>query len=114
MVRAKYIIIEEHTNKNDFLADRKKLEDLLSEKYGAVASKTYWKNDLYKDKPQDYGMAVSVGHMSMYSTWKTGGEEITLALRGDNFKIVLNIEYSSTKFSAVEDAKRKESESKGL
>ncbi len=106
LVRAKYIFIEKHTNKNDYLTDYTAIQKILGKKYGeAKDDKTYWKNDLYKSEYQSWGMAIAVGHLSKYANWKTPNSEVWLSLNGDNYKISHSAEYSSIKLSGLESAK---------
>ncbi len=41
------------------------------------------------------GSAVSVGHVSFFTTWDTDETTIILALRGDNYEIDLKVVYTS-------------------
>jgi len=93
---AGYYIKQEHTNRNDYIADYEKLKDLLTAKYGkTVKDEIYWKDDLYKNKEQDWGLAVSVGHVAYNAYWETPTTGIELMLKGDNYKIELVIKYIS-------------------
>jgi hypothetical protein len=96
LVQAAYRITEKHTNENGYLEDYSELQQSLADKYGKPAQdRTVWKNDLYRDDPSHYGMAVSVGHLVKGTTWLTDRSEIMLALWGDNFDITLLIQYKS-------------------
>lgn len=106
LVRAKYIFIEKHSNRNDFLTDYAAIQTILNKKYGEpLEDKTYWKNDLYQSEYQSWGMAIAVGHLSKYANWKTPNSEVWLSLNGDNYKISHSAEYSSIKLAGLEDAK---------
>ena len=106
LVRAKYIFVEKHSNKNDYLTDYTAIQKILGKKYGeAVDDKTYWKNDLYKTEYQSWGMAIAAGHLSKYANWKTPDSEVWLSLNGDNYKISHSAEYSSIKLAGLENAK---------
>lgn len=60
LVRTKYVIVEEHSNRNDYIRDYKSLKTQLSKKYGApIEDETIWKNSLYKDDREEWGFAVS-------------------------------------------------------
>jgi len=105
LVRAKYIFYQEHTNKNDYIVDYGDLKEVLTSKYGkAKLEKTVWKNDLYKDDYQHWGMAISVGHLVYFSSWETPKTEIWLNLSGENYQINLQIEYTS---KALKDLEKK-------
>ncbi len=100
LTRAKYVIQETHTNKSDY----KTLKSLLTKKYGSTIldNDQKWFNDLYKDEYQQWGMAISLGHLSYISSWQTPKTKIDLVLSGDNYEINLVIEYKSTQFEGVE------------
>jgi len=103
LTRGKYVLLEDHSNKNDFISDYKKLKELLTKKYGNPdKDETIWKNDLYKDDYEDWGTAISIGHLIYYSTWKTERTELTLYLSGENYSISTVIEYQSVKLGDVE------------
>jgi hypothetical protein len=111
LTRARYVIQETHTNKSDYINDYKTLKSLLIKKYGATVydNDQKWFNDLYKDDYQQWGFAISLGHLSYSSSWQTPKTNIDLILSGDNYEINLVIEYTSTQFEEVEK-KRKEKE----
>jgi hypothetical protein len=103
LVHGMYQITETHTNNTDYLSDYNKLKEALLNKYGTpVKDIIDWKDDLYKSDPPHWGTAVAVGHMRMFTFWKTPRTEITLALFGDNFNISLGIDYSSKLLSFLE------------
>ena len=60
LVRGKYVIIEEHSNRNDYISDYKKLKNLLQEKYKKPSKdEIYWKNDLYRDEYQSWDLRLA-------------------------------------------------------
>jgi len=64
LVRARYVLVESHTNKNDFITDYNDFKKILTKKYGKPKQdETLWKNDLYKDDYSDWGTAISMGHL---------------------------------------------------
>jgi len=110
-VRGNYAFKEEHANKNAFIWDFESIDELLKEKYKEpFEHKELWLNDLYKDTPQDWGMAISVGHYVIHSRWKIGKVYITHILRGDNYNIVHVIQYSHEDMKLIEQSLRKEEE----
>jgi hypothetical protein len=107
LTRAKYSIIEEHSNKNDYISDYNTLKSLLQKKYGVPKEdETIWKNDLYKDDYSQWGFAVSLGHLTYYSSWETERTSVFFVLNGENYDLETVIEYSSKELSAVEDKMR--------
>jgi len=96
LVRAGYIFNETHLNSNEYINEYNKLKEVLTRKYGSpIKSDSYWYNDLYKNRPQDYGTAISIGHLAFQSDWETDRTLIRLSLKGDNFKISMDLHYAS-------------------
>ena len=111
LVRAKYVILEEHSNKNDFIRDYEVIQGILEKKYQIpLKNERIWRNDLYKDNYSDWGFAVSLGHFLLYSSWETDQTGITLILSGDNYEIETVIEYRSTLLGSLERELLKEKE----
>ncbi|MFH1300168.1 MAG: hypothetical protein ABIK07_03835 [Planctomycetota bacterium] len=108
-IRAKYSVKEEHSNQNRNISDYIKIRELLVDKYGPVAGKDdeyadmFWFNDLYQDEYDSWGLAVSIGHLHYMSEWKTLDTKIGLVLHGDNYDMVLSVEYSSVELAHLED-----------
>jgi len=103
LTRAKYIFTNYHTNKNDYISDYKTLKNLLIKKHGTpYRDEVFWKNNLYKDDPQYYGFAISIGHLAYFTMWDLSETIITLGLSGENFKINLVIEYTGKRWREYE------------
>jgi hypothetical protein len=99
LAEAQYAHLGEHTNKNEYIDDYESLKRRMAEKYGAPDSDDVeWKNDLFKDRPQDYGLAVSVGLLEYEAEWQTKTTDIDLHLFGDNYQIDLFTNYRSKIF----------------
>jgi len=93
-----YRFTGKHVNKNLYIDDYKKLKKILTKKYGKpIGNRVRWKNDLYKDDKNEWGMAISIGDLEYWAWWKTPTTEICLLLTGDNYKITLDIHYHSKK-----------------
>jgi len=104
LVRARYVIYEEHTNKNDYISDYQKLKQLLTDKYGKPdKDRTTWLSNIYKDNQKDWGLAISLGQLAYFSQWDTETTQIWLMLQGDNDEIQFTIEYSSIKYAYLDD-----------
>ena len=96
LVRAKYLLAEPHTNRNDYLIDYSDFNSILTKKYGNPdEDKTIWRDDLYQDNPSEYGTAVGVGHLLKYSKWQTPFTNITTILMGENFDVTVAVEFQS-------------------
>jgi hypothetical protein len=103
LVRAKYRDIADHVNKNAYLSDFEHLYSALRKKYGESEEKTIWVDNLYRNDPDEWGMAVSTGHLLKYASWETTTTTITIGLSGDHFEIDLQIEYKSKELSSLEE-----------
>ena len=104
-----------HSNKNNFIDDYNKLVTLLTKKYGKPSEdEPHWLNTLYKDDYQDYGYAISRGHLFYKAEWNKPLTIISVYLAGENSEINLYIHYSSTKLESKRKAAREQEEMKGL
>ncbi len=112
LVRTRYILVDSHTNKNDFITDYNDFKEILTKKYGKPKEdESYWKNDLYKDNHSHWGTAISMGHLVYISNWETKDTEINNILTGENFNISCIVEYSSKN---LEELEKKAQEKKNL
>ncbi len=110
-IRGKYVFNQTHSNKTDFLQDFAAIDSLLKGKYGEPAkTDTVWRNDLYKNDPDHWGMAVSVGHLVKLSEWQMGQVHILHMIRGDNFEIAHVVEYTHAAMSSIEQSLQKEAD----
>jgi len=111
LVAAMYSNGESHTNKNDYISDFEKIKELLQKKYGVPSQEEqFWSNDLYKDEPSEWGMAVSVGHMKYIASWDDDNRtSVGTTLRGDNFKISHVILYQEKASQLLLDKKEESS-----
>jgi len=108
-IRGRYIFTERHTNDNLFMTDFEEIDKLLKEKYGNPKEhETSWLNDLYKDNFEHWGMAISMGHLLIFSEWRMGNVTIYHSLHGDNFDIYHILEYQHKHMQALEDVLKKE------
>lgn len=110
LISSVYLIKERHTNNNDYIDDYETFKKTLTKKYGKpTTDKTIWKNNLYKDDPTHWGMAISMGHLLYVSEWETEDTKISIGLTGDNFKMNHGIIYKSKKLNVLKE-KNKEKE----
>ena len=115
LVMGKYIVIDEHTNKNDFILDYERLKDALCEKYGDPKDQDrVWRDNLYKKDFSDWGLAVSIGHLKYTATWETEDTIVFLLLAGENYDIKLIVEYISKELREYNLKFRQEKEKKKL
>ncbi len=108
LVRARYVITEEHPNRNEYINDHETIKEALILKYGEPADdQVVWSADLYKEDDDDWGVSVSLGHLVFGCDWSTNSTDILLMLCGENYEISFVVEYSSQKLKPFEAAARK-------
>lgn len=104
-----YMIDETYTNKNEHINNFQKLKELLTKKYGEpLNDNVTWDNDLFRDDPSQYGMAISIGHLSFRVDWKKDNLQLTMILYGKNYDIVHGIFYSSPALQKQADKAKEE------
>lgn len=104
LVKCAMVLTEKHSNENLFIDDYEDFQKLIIEKYGEPKQdKKIWNNNLYKDKPDDWGFAISLGDLTMLSQWLTDTTEVGLILNGDNYKITLGIIYQDINYEEETD-----------
>lgn len=109
LVRSQYRFRATHTNRNDFISDFSQCKQTLTEKYGSPKTDTHiWRNNLYKDDPDQYGFAVSLGHLLYRAEWETETTTIVLQLSGENYSVDNVVEYSSKQLTGLEDSIQKD------
>ena len=109
LVRVFFISNERYTNDNAHLSDFDTLAGLLKQKYGAPEiDNITWDNDLYRDDPSSYGMAVSVGHLRVNKGWDEGNTRVGLLLSGQNFKVSLTLVYMDLEGTRAKDAAKED------
>jgi hypothetical protein len=109
LTRSRYVIVEQQSNKNDYLRDYVRIQMAIKDKYGEPDSDgSNWKNTLYENNPAYLGLAVSLGHLTFGSDWSRGSTLIRVRLSGDNHKISLTVDYASVELRALEEAKEQE------
>lgn len=107
LTRGKYIFSTKHQHENTYLEKFRDVEDMLTRKYGESAiSETTWHNTMFKHVHKDYGLAISMGHMSMLAGWKIGCVKFTHTLSGGNGQIIHGMEYYHIKWQQIEQKAR--------
>jgi hypothetical protein len=114
LVRWKYVLNRDHEELNDFIADFRTMDARLREKHGKPATeRAIWEDDSTQLEPKSYldqdratpssilpsdplvGLAVSLGHLKLFTEWEDGRTRILHALTGADQQITHQIEYSS-------------------
>ena len=96
--RVVYIYNETHSNDNNYITSYDELKEVLTTKYQELRSAVTWKNDLFKDDEDKWGLAISAGHLALKSIWETENTNITLACAGENYEITLGIVYTGKSY----------------
>lgn len=98
----------EHSNQNAYLADFSELKALLAQKYGPPPDdeEYHWSKDLFRNDPQQWGLAVAAGQLSLRTEWSTPTTHLGLVLRGDNYKLLLFLIYEGTQMADTVKAER--------
>lgn len=92
---ANYSFQQTHSSQNDYITDYQKIKSLMTEKLGSPKTdSTNWINNLSKDKPEEWGKAISLGHLILSTTWENGQTQIILQLNGKNNYIHLDLSYT--------------------
>jgi len=94
---AKFSFLEQHTNKNQNIADFKRIKDLLIQKYGRpIEDKISWEDVTHKENISEWGNAIGMGHLKYISKWSRRGTEVLLHLFGIEDEISLEVTYKPT------------------
>lgn len=112
---ATYFFLSKHTTLNDYLDDHEDLRKLLIEKYGQpIEDGPHWTNKQYFEEPEQYGLAVSKGHVEFLSVWETDRTTIKLIIDGENYKIRLSIFYLAKQHILIKTGNQKTQDLKNL
>jgi hypothetical protein len=112
LVRAKFLVEEEHSDKNEFIRDFHEVESLLKDRYGKPKDeRAIWEDDATQDETKNYldqdratassilpsdrlvGLAVALGHLRLYTIREGGRTKVLHVLAGADHQITHQIEY---------------------
>lgn len=100
LYQAIYGFTHDHVNETEFIRDYEDIKEELIEKYGEpIEDEQYWFDDLYKDDPSDWGMAIITGDLTYMTEWVTEDVNVRMLLEGDNFETTFMIAYISNTVS---------------
>jgi len=102
LVRANYLLKETFINTNNYFKVFDKLSAALDAKYGEVKLNVKWLNNTYQGDSNQYGLALSMGHLVARKSWDLPNTLVQLGMFGENFKVTLVIEYRSKKLMHLE------------
>jgi hypothetical protein len=112
LVRAKFMVDEEHSDRNEFIRDFHTLESVLRERYGKPKEeRAVWADDSTQDETKNYldqdratpssilpsdrfvGLAVALGHLRLYTVREGARTKILHVLAGADGRITHQLEY---------------------
>lgn len=112
LVRAKFLVEEEHSDNNEFIRDFHEVESLLREQYGKPKDeRAIWEDDSTQDETKNYldqdratassilpsdrlvGLALALGHLRLYTIREGGRTKVLHVLAGADHQITHQIEY---------------------
>jgi len=95
LVKTRYSFDQDHSEKNNYIADFIKLNEFFEETYGKPnRDDCIWHDPSLKADPANWGQAVSLGHLSYETRWVISETEIVLNLSGKDEKVSLEVFYS--------------------
>ena len=95
LFKTQYNFVERHANKSQYLEDYEKVKTLVAERYGKPEGEAVdWNNSHYKNDTNNWGTALSLGHVEYRSRWLTSESEIILSLFKVDNDVLMRIEYS--------------------
>ncbi|ORC32613.1 hypothetical protein B4O97_16245 [Marispirochaeta aestuarii] len=111
----KYLFNETRADNNTYLEDFMKLSKLLISIYGEpVDADSEWSNSLYEDDEEYYGLAISLGHLSLWIKWETETTVIFQSLYGQDYEIKHIIEYNSKEYAEAYQEEKLRKDQQGL
>lgn len=99
-----YMIPVSYKNDSLYATSYEDFVDAMSEKYGTPTTDTIiWNSDLFKDSPEDYGLALELGIMYYAAQWETERSSIGLVLTSDDYgSAIFLISYQTKVFDPIE------------
>ena len=98
-----YIFTNEHSNKTKFVDDYYKVQSAVKDKFGEpLKEDIHWNDDLWKDNPESYGLAIITGDLAYTTRWDFNDYTVDLLLGGDNYKVSFGLLYSSKVYPGIE------------
>ena len=112
LVRAKFVVEEEHSDLNEFIRDFHALESVLKDRHGGPKeNRAIWGDDATQDETKNYldqdratassilpsdrfvGLAVALGHLRLYTIREGGRTKVLHVMAGADDRITHQVEY---------------------
>lgn len=89
-----YVINPIYQNPNDYIKYFSKIKELFNQNYGEpIQDEAKWNKNTYKNFPDQWGKAVSMGELYYHAQWLLGRTTVELLLRGRDNRIHLSASY---------------------
>lgn len=89
-------------NDDSYIHEYEKIKKIMSEKYGNPSEDNIiWKDELFKNDPNYYGIAVAMGHVVNFAKWDTPNTIIGMMLDGVNSQSTIVIGYTSKEYKPL-------------
>lgn len=89
-----YQLKENYIDHEKYIAAYQRLREILIDEYGEPHSEAAnWKNDLFKDKPEHWGLALFIEHVDFSVHWNYENTNILISLGNKEDEISLAIFY---------------------
>jgi len=96
LIKTRYIFLDEYPQQTRYIEEYLRLNAEFSQRYGEPEEeKKLWHDPVLKNNPQEWGQAISLGHLSYQTRWQLSSTEIVLSLAGSKSQIMLELLYSS-------------------
>jgi len=109
LIGASYRLDDNYINSEHFVAAYLKFKAALAQKYGPAKKKeTNWLNNVYRNRNNKRGLALSLGHVEYLAIWETPDTMINCSLKEDKYYILCSLEYWSKEFAGLHQEVKKE------
>lgn len=96
LVEGGYLLKEEHANNNKYYDDYRSLVKKVQSLYGDGDDHELWSDDLFKDDPNDIGIAIASEDVVFLHKWTArDGSNIICSCSGSNYNITVGIRYGA-------------------
>jgi hypothetical protein len=93
-----FVIEQPHVDPARFLVDYENLKQFLQPTYGKfISEENMWKNEMYKNQPESFGFAISIGFLEKKTIWQDKRSRVELFITGQNHQITTRIDYYKKK-----------------
>lgn len=113
LAKGGYSIREVYINPQNYVEDFTSIDNILTGLYGSpVSQDEVWVNELYKDSPRDWGLALESGDLSLYSIFSNEKTQIQHRLYTNSDLVFHFIMYFSYEYGdqLTEESRQRESE----